>query len=895
MPPIEEILLVHHSHTDVGYTHDQPIVWDLYRRFIDRAVELADRDANREGPDAFRWTVEATGPLMRWLDDASDERVDRFERLERAGRIEVSAMLANLTPLYGPAQTIETLRPVRTLRDEYGFSIDHAMNCDVNGQNWPLVDTLLDAGIEGFSMAINEHFGGAPLERPRVFRWEGPTGRSLPTYNGYKYGKAAEIGIGNDAVAFADRYWPLLERRLEEIDYPLSSLMFQSVHPFGDNGPADGELPSFVRAWNDREDVSNGTLPRLRMATLSDWWNVVEESADELPVHRGDWTDYWNFGSASSARETSMNRESRCRLLTADALEAGLDATDGAKSSRPPSRRPETGTRGRAWWNLHLYDEHTWGADTAVRTPESDDTRSQWNHKANYAYTARSLSMLLRRDAVGELARRIPSDEGVLVVNSLPWERTVSGSVADAVVNPRGTPDDETATRHFQDRDVQTNEFLLPPTRVPGFGYEVVPERSLIDGDERSFDDRRVVETDRYRIAFDRERGGIERWYDDELDCEWVDQTDGEAFASFYHERVADTDGDRLRDRLFRFPRESDSPLQYPSGWQTDWKAQRDAETTVERHEVCETPLGVEVRQQLDAPRLDGALELRFRLPSQSDDLVVEANWAMEQDARPEATYLSFPFDLDDPTARVDVGGQAIEPGVDQIPGSCHDYYTVQRWSALTGDDRGMMVGCPLNPMVQLGGFHFADDRDEFTLERALLLGWVTNNYWETNFRAYQPGTVRARYQFRPHEGAFDEAAAHRLGVEAERAEPLVQTLAGETVPDPVLPSTGSLLDLPDPPILVLQVRPDGAAGDIYPLSANSDRDGVLVLLRNASDETRDIRIGSSALTVLAAEEREILGESNREGAIGVDDGAVETELAPRETALFRLDCATSR
>ena len=34
------------------------------------------------------------------------------------------------------------------------------MNCDVNGENWPLVDLLLDLGIEGFTMAINTHFGG---------------------------------------------------------------------------------------------------------------------------------------------------------------------------------------------------------------------------------------------------------------------------------------------------------------------------------------------------------------------------------------------------------------------------------------------------------------------------------------------------------------------------------------------------------------------------------------------------------------------------------------------------------------------------------------------------------------------------------------------------------------
>ena len=53
------------------------------------------------------------------------------------------------------------------------------MNCDINGQNWTLADILLDAGIEGFSMAINHHFGGPPHPRPNVFLWQAPSGRVL--------------------------------------------------------------------------------------------------------------------------------------------------------------------------------------------------------------------------------------------------------------------------------------------------------------------------------------------------------------------------------------------------------------------------------------------------------------------------------------------------------------------------------------------------------------------------------------------------------------------------------------------------------------------------------------------------------------------------------------------
>ncbi|WP_276256658.1 hypothetical protein [Halomontanus rarus] len=407
MSSIEEIHLVHHCHTDIGYTHDQPTLWDLQRRFIDEALDLAARDRDLDAPNAFRWTVETTAPLLRWLDDADDDRIDLFCELEAAGRIAVTGMFANVTPLYGPSQIDEALEPVRRLREAYGFEITNAMNCDVNGQNWPLADALLDAGIDGFSMAINEHFGGAPLERPLPFRWEAPSGRELLALNGFHYSTGWALGIGHDAEAFAETWWPRLDARLEELGYELPVLHVQSFHPFGDNGSAYPGFTDFIEEWNDRADVLDGDLPRIRMATPATFWEVVEEHRESLPVHRGDWTDFWNFGSASSAWETAINRESRRRLETADALEAGLALAGAGAPDRHPSRRSASGSRDAAWWALNLYDEHTWGADVSVGEPHGEDTRAQWHHKANYAYEARSHSNRLQRDGLAELTRRV--------------------------------------------------------------------------------------------------------------------------------------------------------------------------------------------------------------------------------------------------------------------------------------------------------------------------------------------------------------------------------------------------------------------------------------------------------------------------------------------------------
>ncbi len=840
--PIDRVYLIHHSHTDIGYTHDQPIVWELERRFLDAALDLC-AEGDDAADDAFRWTVETTAPLLHWLERADSAQVERLRRAERAGRLEVTGMLANLTPLFDTDQLIESLQPLALLRERYGLHVRHAMNCDVNGHNWPLVEVLLDAGIEAFSMAINEVFGGAPLDRPDVFQWEGPSGRRLLTFNGWHYMQGNFMGIPDDPERFRTA-WAEIEGRLEAKGWPLPCIAIQITHPSGDNGSADPRLPAFVRRWN-----AEGNGPRLRLAIPRDWWAAVRASGAALPTHRGDWTDYWNFGAISSAREQTMNRQSRARLRNADAFAAA----DGTGTARAP-------LRAEAWRALHLWDEHTWGADLSVRDPENEDAAAQWHHKAHAAYQARSLSLLLQRDAVADLVRRIPHgpEDALVLFNPSPWERRMGGPVPERCLHRHGLPGDPSASRHAVDRTSGAPAKWLPAVPVPALGWTVVPVAALRDVGQPAPSEAAVVETDRLRITFDRERGGIAGWWDKTLERELVDPAAPWPLASFVHEEVA--------DRQHPWPRH----LLYAGGWRGDWRARRRG-AAVRQHRVLRTPGGWRVEQHLDAAGVDDA-RIVFTLEEGSGDLEVSAAWTMRPITHPEATYLFFPFALIGATARFDAGGVAVRVEADQIPGCCRDYFTVQRWVDLSGPAGGVTVATPDNPLAQFGGFHFAHGTRRADPARPWFLGWVTNNYWETNFRAHQAGRVQARYVVRPHAGDFAEAAAHRFGEEVAHG-PVWAPAWDPAGPDAPLPPTGGLLSVGGEGILLLHLLPDG--------------EGALARLFHAGDAPRPVRLEAGARPVAAAWECDLFGAPRV--PLPVAGGAVALELAPRRLATVRL------
>jgi hypothetical protein len=174
-------------------------------------------------------------------------------------------------------------------------------------------------------------------------------------------------------------------------------------------------------------------------------------------------------------------------------------------------------------------------------------------------------------------------------------------------------------------------------------------------------------------------------------------------------------------------------------------------------------------------PGVKGELRLTISLLAHEDRVRFTAFFNKTDETAPESLYFSFPLHMPQAQAHFDTGGVVVAFDREQLPGSCRSWVTAASFVAAeagpTASSPGgsLTLACPDAPLFQIGGFHYGRDlRDARGLNQALLLAWPMNNFWNTNFRASQPGFIRLRYEL-TRTPAFDPAASVRFAAAAAR------------------------------------------------------------------------------------------------------------------------------
>ncbi len=862
---IKEILFVHHSHTDIGYTHPQPVVMELHRRFIDEALDIAERTADYPDDAKFRWTCEITGGTMDWWVNAGNTDRDRFLAAVKRGQIEVAGMGWHMTPLMDHSMIVDVLKPIKFFRD-LGIPVRSAMNTDVNGLPWGVVDALLDHGITGISMAINEHYGHALAPWPRAFNWQAPGGRSITAYNGFIYGVTSDksLMIPSDMEEARQRV-PKWAKKWEATGYPHPFLMMQITNVrYHDNGSPQAALPDFIRNFNEGNASTGGV--KLRLGTISEFFDRVrQQPADTIETMRGDWTDWWNFGAGSTAHETSQAMRGQRDLDAA----TGLDAWHPAETPRRRVMLHDVARKG-----LALYAEHTWGADRSISQPWSPETRTQQLLKLATVAEGASVARMLRRDGLERLGIEAGGDEPTLLIYN-PHGFAVKQSVRLPYLPPMtDAPDPRRgfgledlvptgpSSHRIQRQDVVTSDlpehgaYYLAPVDVPPLSYITMPAAAahvMANGKLSAKDG--VLANGRLTVTLDPE-GGLTSL-----------KLDGREFAGKASEHlkfgvpVLERVASGLRTDMF-----DQVNLESPDwnlAWHRDWQAERFSGKLVETSESVERG-NAHIVQRFELPNGD-KVDVRYRLVGDEPALHVEATVSKQPIVEPHAVYLPMPTALANGwDAHYETGGAVVKLDDEQLPYASRHYITAQRFVRVSDAENEVTVACPDAPLWQVGGYtfgRFGDPDGRVARNNPTLVAWLTNNYWSTNFQADQGGRTTYRFTLLP-------SARRDLGASAQAALAYAQPLATHVYAErgPKQRSAASLLDLDLGTALLTRLEADGA--------------GVALTLLNPGDAPVAAKVGAGSFKPGKASRTSLSGDHPE--SLPVTGGSVSFTIAPR-------------
>jgi hypothetical protein len=129
-----------------------------------------------------------------------------------------------------------------------------------------------------------------------------------------------------------------------------------------------------------------------------------------------------------------------------------------------------------------------------------------------------------------------------------------------------------------------------------------------------------------------------------------------------------------------------------------------------------------------------------------------------------ESLLVAFPFALTNPRGFVHNCDAAFEVEAEQLPGTVRDYYGVQHFAAVQGDESWAAMVPVQTPLVQVGQFNFGKWSDHLSLTRGALYAWLTNNFWYTNFPGYQHGELTFDFTIVAGGGDLDLEHVARVG-----------------------------------------------------------------------------------------------------------------------------------
>jgi hypothetical protein len=728
VPPKKwQIYFVQHSHTDIGYTRPQSEILAEHMRYIDFALDYCDLTDEMPDDAKFRWTCESAWVTREYLRSRPTEQIERFKKRIVDGRIEVTGMYCNMAEIADENIMYDFLQPLKEFSNA-GIPVKMAMQNDVNGIAWCMPDYFKNTGVKYLIMGINKTRSILPFDKPTCFWWESPSGERMLAFRADHYMTGNNFGIETKAIKSENLLWHLAD--LDNRGYPFDRIGIQFSGYRTDNAPPSTAACELVKQWNAKYEY-----PKLRIAVSSEFLEYVEEKySDELPVYRNAWLDWWTDGYGSTSRETAEIRKIQNLKQVDEGVFAMITMLGGELSNDLEQKIAHISE------NAIFFDEHTCGAAESISKPFSINSTRQWLQKGAYAWEALKKVTLLHEDAMGRLQsffKKAPFPL-IYVINSMGWDRSESVQLfIDYEILPLGQEFKIIDLVSSKEVPVQYSHgrregayWNIEVSDVPALGFKTlkieITDKEKIGDNIDSNDNLEVLENQYFKIVIDEKTGGIKEFYDKDLQEDLYDSQN----SYFVGQPVRET----LPDRNKMVP-----------SYSTVFNVKVDKGVKGKVWNSIKIAADLEGFTKGDKGSPKGLLwEIRLYHNTKKVEFTYQASKEILTD--PEALYVAFPFQLPNSRIVFETIGGSLTQG-EQLPGSSSDWNVAQNFVSVKGDKGQIIIVSNEVPLWHFSDFNIGKFERFSTVGKPWLYSWVMNNYWFTNFRAFQEGSFSWTYQ----------------------------------------------------------------------------------------------------------------------------------------------------
>ncbi|SHO53081.1 glycoside hydrolase family 38 N-terminal domain-containing protein [Anaerocolumna xylanovorans] len=782
------IYLIHHSHTDIGYTERQEKLMNYHRDFILQVIKILDdlHSGKLPGCEGFKWQCENQWQIENFYANATKEQTKKFEYYVKTGEIGLSGNYLNMTELVDREVLFSRTGKAKSYGERIGVPVKSGMSADINGYAWGYPDILSECGVENLLCALHPHHGMFPLYRKQQpFYWQGPKKNKILVWGGEHYHMGNEMFLcphgGSSYMLFDDireelaggihtlreeeteekelaiaqtrilRYSANLEQ--EGYAYDFFPLMVSGA--ITDNAPPNAYVAKRV---NDLNKLFEGKIT-IKMVTLDEFFEKVRSSKEIIPAYEGDFTDWWADGVGSTANTVKICREAQRKY-------------DLCKKLDPENKLGDAKLLENAAENIMLYAEHTWGYSSSVSEPWDSLVACLEKKKDAYAINAntdvsRNLDLIL--SGLGEVSIDADKQQRYKAINPHPFR--YRGTVKLYIEYWEYLEGNTLNTRAVPEAyDEKTGEKLICQGHRTARAYEVevmvdlAPKEEKIIKLKQNFENTGtiknhahigsegigdletgkeyletpfLIETDYFKVEFSKEKG-IASILNKETGQFITDNTLAEgAFSGIYElTPIKDNNPCEVRRQMGR--NRCSIATQRSVAKLTDIVIIESGEVFVTARLSYELP-GIRYYSVL--------LKIYKGFP------MLEARVCLHKDSvwDPENLYVALPFITDQSAETyVDKTGCILRPGIDQLPGTCQNFYLIQNGLVRTGRDTDVIISTKDAPLISFGKREAAPirlcDGKNTELNRSTPYSWIMNNFWETNFKADLGGFYEFTY-----------------------------------------------------------------------------------------------------------------------------------------------------